>query len=255
MKSPATGLYGRSLRKARPAVGLAATVRAADFGGPQWRPRLILLASRRGTPAFPATTNGGGGTLPDYSTVRDWIGDLPPIGAGERHPDDPDHQASKLSSLNLERIRRTPEGGGRADWPSRLRLGCHDRMLRDAGVEGHSDVYGRLSFDKPASGLTTRCVSYSNGRFGHPVRDRAISLREAARLQTFPASFRFEGGLGSKARQVGNAVPPLLAERFGLALLASEKRRLKSAPGGRRRQTGSSRLEGGRRRPGQPARS
>ena len=83
------------------------------------------------------------------------------------------------------------------------------------------DVYGRLAFDKPASGLTTRCISYSNGRFGHPVQDRAISVREAACLQTFPRSFRFLGSLNSKARQIGNAVPPLLAERIALSLLQS----------------------------------
>ncbi|MCI5210228.1 MAG: DNA cytosine methyltransferase [Candidatus Electrothrix sp. ATG2] len=67
---------------------------------------------------------------------------------------------------------------------------------------------------KPASGLTTRCISYSNGRFGHPEQNRAISLREAACLQTFPRNYKFTGGLQSKARQVGNAVPPLMAQRI-----------------------------------------
>ena len=80
---------------------------------------------------------------------------------------------------------------------------------------GFTDVYGRLRWDSPAPALTTRCISYSNGRFGHPEQDRAISVREAACLQTFPPDFVFTGNLNSQARQVGNAVPALLAQQFG----------------------------------------
>lgn len=76
-------------------------------------------------------------------------------------------------------------------------------------------MYGRMSWDRPASGLTTRCISYSNGRFGHPDQDRAISMREAACLQTFPRDFRFEGNLTSMARQIGNAVPVRFAAVIG----------------------------------------
>ena len=86
---------------------------------------------------------------------------------------------------------------------------------RKSGFKGFTDVYGRLKWDSPAPALTTRCISYSNGRFGHPDQDRAISVREAACLQTFPLDFVFAGNLNSQARQVGNAVPPLLAQRFG----------------------------------------
>ncbi|HBX9579776.1 TPA: DNA cytosine methyltransferase, partial [Klebsiella pneumoniae] len=82
-------------------------------------------------------------------------------------------------------------------------------------------VYGRLSWDKPASGLTTRCISYSNGRFGHPEQDRAISLREAALLQTFPFDYIFTGSMVSKAKQIGNAVPPKMAEALGKAIIYS----------------------------------
>ena len=116
-------------------------------------------------------------------------------------PTIPDHRAARLSALNLKRIRTTREGGGNRDWPEELQLTCHQ------GTTGYSDVYGRMSWDRPASGLTTRCISYSNGRFGHPEQDRAISVREAACLQTFPMDFRFFGNLASKARQIGNAVP------------------------------------------------
>ena len=85
--------------------------------------------------------------------------------------------------------------------------------------KGHTDVYGRLSWDKPASGLTTRCISYSNGRFGHPTQNRAISVREAACLQTFPLDYKFIGSLQSRARQIGNAVPPKMSETIGKHVL------------------------------------
>lgn len=184
-------------------------VPALSFGVPQTRERLILMASRHGEITIPKGTHGRDGARP--STVRDWISDLPAIRAGEVHTDDQDHVAMKLSPLNLERISLTPQGKGRESWPDSLWLNCHKAH------KGHSDVYGRLAWDKPASGLTTRCISYSNGRFGHPEQNRAISVREAACLQTFPRSYKFCGSTESKARQIGNAVPPLMAQRFGEA--------------------------------------
>lgn len=180
-------------------------LRVGDYGVPQQRRRLILVASRVGPAALPVDVGF-------RANVRSAIDGLPAISAGEQHPDDPDHRSMKLSPLNLERIRATPEGGGRFDWPDHLVLDCHKNHT------GHSDVYGRMSWDEPASGLTTKCLSYSNGRFGHPDQDRAISAREAALLQTFPQDFMFEGPLSSKGRQIGNAVPPRFAEAVGLAL-------------------------------------
>ena len=180
------------------------------YGVPQRRRRFLLLASRHGQLDLPPATHGPGTTSPEYATVREWIGDLPRIAAGERHPDISDHRAARLSALNLERIRATPEGGGNRDWrEDHLRLQCHRK------TPGYMDVYGRMSWDQPASGLTTRCISYSNGRFGHPEQDRAISVREAACLQTFPMDFRFSGSLNSRARQIGNAVPAGLTEVVG----------------------------------------
>ena len=157
------------------------------YGVPQGRRRFLLLASRHGRLGLPDETHGPGTDNPDFSTVRDWIGDLPELAAGETDPTVPDHRAARLSQLNLRRIRATPQGGGNRDWPEDLQLTCHK------GATGYSDVYGRMSWDRPASGLTTRCISYSNGRFGHPEQDRAISVREAACLQTFPMDFRFSG--------------------------------------------------------------
>jgi DNA (cytosine-5)-methyltransferase 1 len=181
------------------------------FGVPQTRERLVLLASRRATINLPEPTHGPG--KQPYATVQDWIGDLSPLAAGQTDKKDPSHRAAALSKLNLARIVATPEGRGRECWPSDLLLDCHKKH------NGHTDVYGRLAWNKPAAGLTTRCISYSNGRFGHPDQNRAISVREAACLQTFPCDFVFEGSLNSKAKQIGNAVPPLMARSVGYALM------------------------------------
>ena len=181
----------------------------AKYGIPQRRRRLVLVGSRHGTIRLPEETHGPGAPNERYATVRDLIGHLPPIRAGEEHQEVPNHRAANLSARNLERIEATPEGGGNRDWPEHLKLECHK------GVSGYSDVYGRMSWDAPASGLTTRCTSYSNGRFGHPKQNRAISIREAACLQTFPENFVFEGSMVSMARQIGNAVPVRLAKLIG----------------------------------------
>ncbi|WP_448131211.1 DNA cytosine methyltransferase [Stutzerimonas chloritidismutans] len=190
-------------------------VPALWYGVPQKRERLVLLASRHSAIQIPNPTHGPGMPEGPYTTVADWIQNLPPIEAGETHYLDKDHVAAALTELNLKRIRATPEGGGRGDWPQSLWLNCHK------AYSGHSDVYGRLCWDRQASGLTTRCISYSNGRFGHPSQDRAISVREAACLQTFPREYKFVGSISSRARQIGNAVPPKMAEVFGRAFLSS----------------------------------
>ena len=188
-------------------------VRLCRYGVPQRRRRLVLVGSLHGEIALPEETHGPGTANERYETVRDWISHLPPIGAGEEHAQVENHRAAGLSSLNLKRVKATPEGGGRADWPDELKLKCHEEF------DGYSDVYGRMSWDLPASGLTTRCISYSNGRFGHPDQNRAISIREAACLQTFPDTFVFKGSMGAMARQIGNAVPARLAEVIGKGLV------------------------------------
>lgn len=186
---------------------------ALNFGVPQTRERLVLLAAKH-RPAIQLPQASHGPTGWPVSTVRDWISNLAHLRAGEIDPTDPQHVAASLSDTNLKRIAATPEGGSRENWPKRLWLDCHKVH------GGHTDVYGRLSWDRPAAGLTTRCISYSNGRFGHPDQDRALSVREAACLQTFPRDFFFAGNLASRARQIGNAVPPLMARRIGEAILA-----------------------------------
>jgi DNA (cytosine-5)-methyltransferase 1 len=184
-----------------------AVVQASHLGVPQIRKRFILIAATNEYTISPISSivNQREKLFP---TTRDYIYDLPPIDAGEQHTEIANHAAAKLSPENLIRIKHTPEGGDRRDWPAYLKSGCHKKY------KGHTDVYGRMRWDAPASTLTTRCISYSNGRFGHPEQDRAISVREAARLQTFPDSFIFTGSVTSCARQVGNAVPPLMAQKI-----------------------------------------
>lgn len=185
------------------------TISCADYGVPQTRRRLVLIASSLGEIDLPTPTHGPWADQP-HVTVRDAIHSLPHNVEAPEAAAISSHKAMRLTQLNRERIEATPEGGDRRNWPKRLWPDCHS-----GGFGGHTDVYGRLSWDKLAPTLTTKCISYSNGRFGHPSEHRAITAREAARLQTFTDSFEFAGGLTSQARQIGNAVPVLLARQFG----------------------------------------
>ncbi|VFQ46895.1 DNA cytosine methyltransferase [Desulfoluna butyratoxydans] len=193
-------------------------VAAQDYGAPQLRRRFVLLASRHGQINIPAATHGIDSDNP-FKTVRDAIDDLPAIAAGETYKGISlkNHRAAALSELNLKRIKASsPDGGGRYEWHKSLWPACYTRTNDKGDVHsGHTDCYGRLWWDKPAPGLTTRCISYSNGRFGHPEQNRAISVREAARLQGFSDDFEFNGTLNSMAKQIGNAVPVDLALAMG----------------------------------------
>lgn len=184
---------------------------AMDYGVPQSRKRLVLIATRKGEIKLPDATHGEG-KLP-YATLHDAISHFPPIKAGECHKEIPNHSTASLSEITLRRLAYTPEGGDRRHWPENLILECHKKH------KGHNDVYGRLSWDKPSVTLTTKCVSISNGRFGHPDQNRAISVREAAAIQTFPNNFIFHGTTRQAAKQVGNAVPVLLSEAIGKQIL------------------------------------
>lgn len=184
-----------------------------DYGVPQRRARWVLLGSRDVAVSWPRRTHGPGRGRA-WVTVGEALRGLPPLHAGQASPTDPVHCAANLSPINLARIQATPVGGSRRDWPEELVLACHRGL-----DHSYTDVYGRLRDDEPASAMTTRCNSLSNGRFGHPTQHRAISIREAACLQTFPRTYRFVGVQMSMARQVGNAVPVELARRFGGAIV------------------------------------
>lgn len=190
-------------------------VYSQNYGVPQRRKRLVLVASKLGEIDFPKETHGSQKPNP-YTTVREFISYLPEINAGEEYNNEkyPNHRAAALKEINLKRLECIKEGEGRKNWPQELILECHKKH------EGHSDVYGRLEWDKPAVTLTTKCTNISNGRFGHPQQNRALSVREAACLQTFPRDFVFYGSsLTSLAKQVGNAVPAELAKIFGLQFI------------------------------------
>lgn len=187
---------------------------AKQYGVPQSRRRLVLIASRVHEVSLPAPTHGSG--LLPVRTVKDAIAKYPKLAAGATSTAFANHQASALSPLNAERMRSTPkDGGSRASWPDSLVLDCHKN-----GHRGHSDVYGRMRWDDPAPTLTGRCHSISNGRFGHPEQNRALSLREAAALQTFPDDYEFYGSMRGIALQVGNAVPVDFAHALGEHLLS-----------------------------------
>lgn len=183
---------------------------AEDYGVPQRRKRFVLLASLHGDINRPEKTHGIEGS--PVKTVRDFIQDYPKLQSGGIAENDKLHRAAVLNNLNLERIKHTPEGGDRRDWPDRLVNECHKNYT------GHTDTYGRMFWDRPAPTLTTKCNSYSNGRFGHPdiTQNRAITIREASRLQTFPTDYKFKGAFNAMAKQIGNAVPCELARQFGL---------------------------------------
>ena len=178
-----------------------------DYGIPQSRKRLVLIASKHGNIRLPEEKYGNG-KLP-YNTIRKYIDRYPPLKAGEKNENIPNHQCARLSPMLLQRISVLKEGQDRRCWDDSLKLKCHKEH------KGHTDVYGRLSWDKPSVTLTTKCISLSNGRFGHPEQNRALSVREAAAIQTFDDSFIFCGNLGATAKQVGNAVPVDFAKVLG----------------------------------------
>ncbi|MDP4028397.1 MAG: DNA cytosine methyltransferase [Gallionella sp.] len=177
-------------------------VDSSRYGVPQARRRMVLLASLYGKIEIIPPT------LDKPITVREAIGQLTHLQAGEVAKSDKLHIASTLNAKNIQRIKASRPGGTWRDWPEHLVADCH----RAESGRTYAGVYGRMEWDKPAPTMTTQCFGFGNGRFGHPEQDRAISLREAAILQSFPRDYAFvpEGGeVGFKVlgRLIGNAVP------------------------------------------------
>lgn len=191
-------------------------VDASEYGVPQKRRRLVLLASRLGEIALMGKTHKN-----RKITVRNVIKSLERIRDGEKSNHDPLHRARKLSTLNLKRIKSTPHNGGNsADWNEELLPECHKK---DSGKTYRRSVYARMYWDEPAPTITTQCVGIGNGRFGHPEQDRAISLREAAIFQTFPESYKFVPSnepifFSHVAKFIGNALPVRLGEVIGKSI-------------------------------------
>ncbi|AGV74226.1 DNA cytosine methyltransferase [Lactococcus cremoris] len=187
---------------------------APAYGIPQNRKRLLLLASKIGEIKFQDEL-----TPENFPTVRDAIGFLPKIKAGEVDPKDFLHRSRRLTEINLKRIKSSKPGGTWRDWDEALLPNCYKKK---SGLS-YGSVYGRLEWDKPSSTITTQFPGYGNGRFGHPEQDRALSLREGAILQTFPRDYQFvdnNGKISTQkiAMQIGNAVPPKLGEVIGKSI-------------------------------------
>ena len=204
-------------------------VDSAAYGLPQRRRRLVLLASRLG----PIDLREPNEEI--QATVRDALEELPELSHGQSHPEDPLHAASKLSPLNLRRIKASVPGGSWRDWPEELVAACHKK---DTG-RSYPGVYGRMEWDKPSPTLTTQFFGFGNGRFGHPEQDRGLSLREGAILQGFPSDYRFvEDGkrvqFKALGRLIGNAVPVELGRVIGESILDHLKERFESEPVKRR---------------------
>jgi DNA (cytosine-5)-methyltransferase 1 len=207
------------------------------FGVPQYRKRSILIAVRKELVREERFADLMETELlvPDadpnsmVTTVADAIGHLPPVFAGETHPDIPNHRARALSELNLKRLSSASPGESNAYMANTefgdLSLDCHRKVNARLNDRCFSDVYTRMHPDRPSPTITTKCHSISNGRFGHydPDQVRGISLREAAILQSFPDDYVFYPieQIEPVARMIGNAVPPRLARYFATYLVNS----------------------------------
>lgn len=187
-----------------------------DYGIPQKRRRLVLLASKYGEISLIPKTH----SKESYVTLRQAIEHLPPVEAGEICRSDPLHRTRRLSGINLLRIKASKPNGTWLDWSEDLQLACHKKKTGKT----YKAVYGRMSWDEPSSTITTQFYNYGTGRFGHPIQNRALTIREAAILQTFPEDYKFyesEKDIVIKRLGVyiGNAVPVELGVVIGKSIL------------------------------------
>lgn len=192
--------------------------KAEEYGVPQHRRRLLLLASKEGSIDLIGPTNDKDNVV----TVRQAIGDLPTVEAGGMCKSDSLQTASALSKMNMQRIKASVPNGSWRDWPEELKLDCHKK---DSG-QTYPSVYGRMAWDEISPTITTQFYMYGTGRFGHPEQNRALTLREGAILQSFPENYKFVNpnekiSRKAIARHIGNAVPPKLGEAIGRSIIAA----------------------------------
>ncbi len=186
-----------------------------NYGIPQNRSRLVLLASLLGEIELLPKTH----TRQKYKTVRQTIGKLVKIKAGDTSLKDAMHKTWNMADINLRRIKQSKPGGSWEDWDEELLANCHKK---ESG-KTYSSVYGRMKWDTPSPTITTQFYAFGTGRFGHPEQDRALSLREGALLQTFPMRYKFfakdeEIYVKRIGRHIGNAVPVRLGEIIGRSI-------------------------------------
>ncbi len=220
------------------------TLKAEEYGVPQERRRVVFLGNRIGAPIlWPEKTHGRG--LDAYVTVSDAISDLPLLQNGEacaqrsyrfkprsryqhelRENSDGvfNHSAPRLAPINMKRMEHIPQGGSWRDVPIRLL----PEGMKKARRCDHTKRYGRLHWDGLASTILTKCDLHW-GAYIHPAQDRVLTVREAARFQSFPDWFHFEGSQTEQYVQVGNAVPPLLGRQIGTTLLETLSRSRRAA--------------------------
>lgn len=177
---------------------------AVNFNVPQNRRRAIYIGSLNETPELPKPRT-------KILTVRNAIGDLPSTPDGKN-----DHCSRNYTKLSLERYKHVPEGGSRNDLPKRLQNPCWIRL----GKRGASNVFGRLWWDKPSVTIRTTFIQPECGRYLHPQANRPLTIREGARLQSFPDEFKFQGSMRDKTRVIGNAVPVNFAKVLGENLIS-----------------------------------
>lgn len=187
------------------------TLDARDFGVPQRRRRVFILGISRqerkhkiNWPPTPTHSKEGDDLLKKWTSCQDAFA---PTYWG-----DPNDQHMNHSEELIKAFQKTPPNGGSRKDSGRV-LRCHKNH------DGHKDVYGRIDARLPAPTMTTACINPSKGRFLHPVENHGITVRQAARIQTFPDNFIFEGGLTAAGKQIGNAVPVRLAETLVRHLL------------------------------------
>ncbi len=186
-----------------------------DYGIPQKRRRLVLLASKYGEISLIPKTH----TKENYMTLKEAVGHLPSVQSGEVLESDPLHQTTKLSEINLKRIKASKPNGSWLDWDEDLQLACHKKK----SGKSYKSVYGRMSWNEPSSTITTQFYNYGTGRFGHPEQNRALTIREAAILQTFPIDYKFyktqkEITITQLGVHIGNAVPVELGYVIGKSI-------------------------------------
>lgn len=219
----------------------AKVLRAEEYGVPQERRRLVFIGNRLGLPIEHPEPTHGPGLLP-FVNIKDAIGDLPRLANGEElgvvaYASEPrsdyqaelrngsnsvqNHAAARLSKVNLERLKHIPQGGSWRDIP----IDLLPEGMKKAKRSDHTKRYGRLSWRGLASTILTKCDPHW-GAYFHPNQDRTITVREAARLQSFPDWFEFKGSRTDQYTQVGNAVPPLLGRAIARAIrrVAAEAR-------------------------------
>lgn len=230
------GVAVRAIKEELGSLGYNVTekvLKAEEFGVPQERRRVVFLGNRIGAPIkHPEPTHGAG--LAPFTTVKDAISDLIPLDNGEETSDSSytssprgdfqrfvrgnatkvkNHSAPRLGKLNVERLKHIRPGGSWRDIPFELLPAGMKRAKRS----DHTKRYGRMKWEGLSCTILTKCDIHW-GAYIHPEQDRAISVREAARLQAFPDFFEFSGSKTDQYIQVGNAVPPLLGRAIGSAI-------------------------------------